>query len=108
MVDRGINILTDENRSILEFGKLLDESWRLKRSLTDKISTPEIDDIYQRAIGAGAVGGKLLGAGGGGFMLFFIPPEKQKNLREELKDLLEIKFNFENGGSRIIYSNSEV
>ena len=108
MVDTAVNILNDENKNILEFGKLLNETWQLKKSLTDKISTPEIDDIYQRALEVGAVGGKLLGAGGGGFLLLFIPPEKQKKVREEFKNLLEVKFHFEKGGSRIIYYNNEI
>ena len=108
MVDEAINILNNKNRSISEFGKLLNETWQLKKSLTNKISTPEIDNIYQRALEVGAVGGKLLGAGGGGFMLLFVPPEKQKKLREEFKNLLEVKFNFEKGGSQIIYYNNEV
>lgn len=105
MVDEAINILNDEKRSILEFGKLLNESWQLKKSITDKISSPEIDNIYQRALKAGAIGGKLLGAGGGGFLLLFIPPENQQKVREELKNLLEVKFSFEKEGSQIIYYN---
>ena len=108
MVDQGIDILQNEKVSILGFGKLLGESWQLKRSLTDKISTVQIDALYERAVRAGAVGGKLLGAGGGGFMLLFIPPDKQQNVREALKDLLEAPFHFERGGSQIIYRNSTV
>lgn len=105
MVEEAINILNKKN-DILEFGKLLNETWKLKRMLSNKISTPAIDNIYERALEAGAVGGKLLGAGGGGFMLLFVSPEKQQKVREALKDLLEVKFNFENGGSQIIYYNS--
>lgn len=108
MVDEAIEILADEKRSILDFGKLLNESWKLKKSLTDKISTPEIDYIYQIALKAGALGGKLLGAGGGGFMLLFLPPEKRESVKEELKHLLEVPFHFEKGGSQIIYSNHEI
>jgi len=108
MVDEAINILSDRKRSILEFGKLLNEAWQLKKSLTDKISTPEIDKIYERALKAGAIGGKLLGAGGGGFMLLFVPPERQSKVREKLKNLLEVKFNFEKEGSQIIYYAPEV
>ena len=107
MVDEAINILGGK-RDILEFGGLLNETWKLKRSLSDKISTPEIDSIYERACRAGAIGGKLLGAGGGGFMLFFVSPENQERVRKELKDLLEVKFDFENGGSQIIYYNPEI
>jgi D-glycero-alpha-D-manno-heptose-7-phosphate kinase len=104
MVDEGVKILS-ENHPISDFGKLLDEAWRMKRSLTDKISTSQIDQIYERATKAGALGGKLLGAGGGGFMLLFVPPEKQALVREALKDLLEVDFDFERDGSRIIYYN---
>ncbi len=105
MVDEAIKILNNEKEKITEFGKLLDEAWRLKRSLSDKISNPEIDNIYERALKAGAVGGKLLGAGGGGFMLFFVPPKNQQKVREKLKNLLEVKFKFEKEGSCIIYYN---
>lgn len=102
MVDEAINIL-NKGENILEFGKLLDKTWQIKKTLSDKITTPEIDSVYQRATKAGAIGGKLLGAGNGGFMLFFVPPESQPEVRAELKDLLEVKFNFENEGSQIIY-----
>jgi D-glycero-alpha-D-manno-heptose-7-phosphate kinase len=104
MVSEAVNIL-NENKNILEFGKLLNETWELKRSLSDRISTPEIDKIYERALRAGAIGGKILGAGGGGFMLLFVPPEKQPNIKEKFKDLLEVDFNFEKDGSQIIYYN---
>jgi D-glycero-alpha-D-manno-heptose-7-phosphate kinase len=104
MVDEGIKILS-ENKDICDFGRLLHETWLLKKSLTDKISTSEIDKIYGRAMAAGAIGGKLLGAGGGGFMVLFVPPEKQALVREQLKDLLEVDFDFEKDGSRIIYYN---
>jgi len=102
MVDEAINILNGDN-DLTEFGKLLNQSWQLKRSLTDKISTPHIDDIYATAIGAGATGGKLLGAGGGGFMLFFVKPELQSKVREALSGLLYVPFRFENSGSQIIF-----
>ncbi len=85
------------------FGRLLDDSWRLKRSLSDKISTPEIDQMYQAAIEAGALGGKVLGAGGGGFVLLFVPPELQARVRERLKKYLVVPFRFENLGSQIIF-----
>ena len=106
MVDEAIKIL-NENRNIKDFGKLLHEAWLLKKSLTDKISTPEIDNIYEKALQAGALGGKLLGAGGGGFMVLFVPPENQPGVREKLKNLLEVKFHFENEGSKIIYYNPD-
>ncbi|MDP8265790.1 MAG: kinase [Candidatus Aceula meridiana] len=88
---------------LLAFGRLLDESWKIKRGLSDKITTPHIDEIYQRAQQAGALGGKLLGAGGGGFILLFAEPEKQDKIREKLKDFLEIPLRFENLGSQIIF-----
>ena len=104
MVGHSIDILNG-NSSIIEFGKLLHEGWRLKKSISSKISTAGVDSIYGRALKAGAVGGKLLGAGGGGFMLFFVPPERRAKVREALKKLLEVKFSFEREGSEIIYYN---
>lgn len=102
MVDEGIAILTS-GKEINDFGKLLHKSWELKRSLTDKISTPYIDFIYESAINAGATGGKILGAGGGGFILFFVKPEYQPQVKDALKGLLEVPFKFENSGSEIVY-----
>lgn len=104
MVDQGIKIL-NENRDICNFGKLLHEAWLLKKSLSDKISIPQTDYIYEKARRAGALGGKLLGAGGGGFMILFVPLERQASVREALKDLLEVDFSFEKDGSQIIYYN---
>lgn len=103
MVDEGIKILT-QDVDISGFGKLLHEAWKLKRSLTNKISTPQIDEIYETACKAGALGGKLLGAGGGGFMIFFVEPEKKSKLKEKLKNLLSVPFQFENAGSEIIFN----
>ena len=102
MVDEAIGILNNSNTPIEEFGKLLDLSWKYKRSLSRKVSTPQIDDIYDEAQRAGAVGGKILGAGGGGFMLLFAKPEKQAAIRERLKHLVHVPFNFENSGSRVV------
>lgn len=102
MVDEAIAILTSDNADITEFGKLLNESWQLKRSLTGKISTPHIDEIYEEARRGGAIGGKLLGAGGGGFMIIFARPEDQPRIRERLKRLLMVPFEFEALGSQII------
>jgi len=87
------------------FGQLLDEAWKLKKQLSDKVTTPEIDDIYDKALKAGAIGGKILGAGGGGFMLFLAEPDRQNEVGEALQ-LNSIPFKFENTGSQIIY-NSE-
>lgn len=86
-----------------EFGKLLHESWQLKRSLTPKVTTDHIDDIYARARKAGAIGGKLLGAGGGGFMLFFAAPERHAAIKQALGDFLHVPFRFETSGSHIIF-----
>ncbi len=107
MVDEAINIL-DGDDDLTEFGKLLHESWQLKRSLTDKISTPHIDAFYATAIGAGATGGKLLGAGGGGFMLFFVKPELQDEVKKSLQGLLHVPFRFENSGSQIIFYEADL
>ena len=103
MVDTAENILTDENKDLDEFGRLLHETWKLKRSTGNKISTNEIDMIYDKALNAGALGGKLLGAGGGGFMLFYVPDENKENVKKELKDLLQVPFSFENEGTSVIY-----
>lgn len=104
LVDEAVSILASRV-DLLEFGRLLDTTWKLKRSLTDKISNPGIDNIYEVAIKAGAVGGKLLGAGGGGFILFFVPPQAQNKVREALAGMLEVRFRFEHSGSQIIFYN---
>ncbi len=102
MVDEALEILTCDGTSIEEFGKLLHKNWELKRSLSDSITNPAIDEFYQKAMQAGASGGKLIGAGGGGFMLFMVEPERQNAVREALSDLLYVPIKFETGGSRII------
>ena len=102
MVDEAIAILNNSKRDITEFGSLLHESWKLKKSLSDKITTPQIDLIYESARESGAVGGKLIGAGGGGFMLLFAKPEDQPRIKERLKGVLLVPFRFENNGSQII------
>jgi len=103
MVDEAISILNGNGSDITDFGKLLHETWMIKRSLTNKITTPFIDEIYETAIKAGAFGGKLLGAGGGGCILFFVEPELQPKVKEKLNNLLYVPFKFENLGSQIIY-----
>lgn len=87
--------------SFEDFGRLLDESWKLKRSLSDAVSTNFIDEAYEAGIKAGATGGKLLGAGGGGFMVFFVKPEQRKNVLNALKKLLHVQFKFDTSGSKI-------
>lgn len=101
MVDRGINILQSD-APIADFGALLDEGWRYKRSLSDSVSTPQIDSIYEAARSEGALGGKILGAGGGGFFLAFVPPAKQVAVRKKLSPLVHVPFRFEQAGSRVV------
>lgn len=107
MVDEAISILKSNDYDITEFGRLLHDNWIIKRSLTHKITTQRIDDIYETALEAGAIGGKLLGAGGGGFILLFVEPEFQHNVKEKLKNLLYVPIKFENLGSQIIYYELE-
>ena len=102
MVDEGINILQDINRPIEDFGHLLDASWKYKRSLSDQVTTPEIDSIYSLAMSSGAIGGKILGAGGGGFMLLFAAPDRQRAIKDALHGLVHVPFQFENSGSRVV------
>lgn len=107
MVDEAITLLGGSRRAIDAFGRLLHEEWQLKRSLTDKISTPAIDAIYARARAAGALGGKICGAGGGGFMVFFVPPDAQAAVKAALADLLLVPVRFENLGSHVIFYAAE-
>lgn len=102
MVGESLKILSGSG-TFDDFGKLLDESWQIKKTLSSQISNSHIDEIYQAAKEAGALGGKLLGAGGGGFILFFVKPELRPKVREKLKDLLYVPIKFENSGSQLIY-----
>lgn len=102
MVDEAVAILVDSRVPIDEFGKLLDLGWKYKRSISDRVSTPEIDQIYEAAMRAGAIGGKILGAGGGGFMLLFAKPERHAAIRERLKELVHVNFKFDDSGSRVV------
>jgi D-glycero-alpha-D-manno-heptose-7-phosphate kinase len=102
MVDEALSILQNTDEPIDSFGKLLHISWQYKRSLSDRVSTAEIDDIYQAAIDAGAVGGKILGAGGGGFLLIFARPERHAAIRNRLSKLIHVPFDFEDSGSRVV------
>jgi len=104
----GISLLIDKKESLDAFGNLLNEQWKLKRSLTSKISNEKIDKIYSTGINAGALGGKLLGAGGGGFILFYVPKNKQKSVKNALKSKLFVPFRFEFTGSKIIYYSHQV
>jgi D-glycero-alpha-D-manno-heptose-7-phosphate kinase len=102
MVDDGMKILQDSNVPIEEFGALLHEGWLAKRRLSDKVSNVEIDSIYEEARRAGAIGGKLLGAGGGGFLLLFVKPEHQSAVRTRLKHLVHVPIEFDHTGSRVV------
>lgn len=102
MVDEAISILTTRG-DLVSFGKILDECWGIKRTLSERVSTERVDQIYQAALDAGAIGGKLLGAGGGGFLLLFARPQDQPLIKEKLKGLLLVPFHFETNGSQIIF-----
>jgi D-glycero-alpha-D-manno-heptose-7-phosphate kinase len=105
LVNEAVNVLT-QGHDINDFGRLLHETWLLKRQINDQIAPAFINDIYEKARAAGALGGKLLGAGGGGFMVFFVEPEHQQHVCEALKDLLRVPFEFELNGSEIIFNDS--
>lgn len=107
LVDDAEKILTDKNTSLDEFGKLLDYTWQLKRGISSGISTDSIDEQYERAKKAGALGGKLLGAGGGGFLLFYVPKEKQADVKKALAGQMYVPFSFENDGTKVIHYSPE-
>ena len=103
MVDESMGILRHQSQNLDDFGRLLHQAWQLKRGLSSKITNPLVDDIYDTARKNGAIGGKLLGAGGGGFMLFFADPEAHENIKAKLASFLHVPFQFENSGSEIIH-----
>lgn len=107
LVDEAEKVLTDKDRDLDDFGRMLDHTWKLKRQTGTAISTSGIDELYARGIEAGALGGKLLGAGGGGFLVFYVQPEKKEVVKEAMKDLLYVPFHFEDGGSRVLYYAAE-
>lgn len=107
LVDEAEKALFDTNNDMSQFGKLLHEQWLLKRSMSSQISNEEIDRIYAVGMKAGALGGKLLGAGGGGFMMFFADPEKQSAIREGLAKLLYVPVRLDHLGSQIIYFSKD-
>ena len=107
LVDEAEAILVNKDRNLDDFGRLLDNTWKLKRRTGGMVSTNSIDELYARGIQAGALGGKLLGAGGGGFLVFYVQPEKQNEVRKAMSDLMHIPFKFENGGTRVIYYTPE-
>lgn len=102
LVNEAYNILINENKNLNEFGKLLNHTWELKKTLSSQITNDNIDLIYNKAIKAGALGGKLLGAGGGGFMMFYVEKEKQESVKKALNNYLHIPFNFDFEGSKIV------
>jgi D-glycero-alpha-D-manno-heptose-7-phosphate kinase len=105
-VDKSCEILSG-GKNLIPFGELLHDAWQLKRSLSEKVSNSQVDSLYDEARKAGAVGGKLLGAGGGGFFLLFVPPEKQNKVRKQLNRLIHVPFKFEFAGSQIIFYDLE-
>jgi D-glycero-alpha-D-manno-heptose-7-phosphate kinase len=107
MVGEAEDIVTNPHRSLDEFGRLLHEGWKVKRSLTQKITNSDINEIYEAGLDAGALGGKLLGAGGGGFLLLYVPPERREDVRRRLKKLLCVPFAFSNRGSQVIVYEPE-
>ena len=107
LVDEAEAILEDKHSDIDDFGRLLDKTWRLKRQTGGAITTNSIDALYEKGMVAGALGGKLLGAGGGGFLLFYVQPEKRESVMEAMKDLLYVPFRFEDGGTRVIHYSPE-
>lgn len=107
MVDEAVKILHGKTGNISDFGNLLDESWQIKRGLSSRITNEHIDEMYATARGAGALGGKILGAGGGGFMLVFAEPAVQAKIKEKLGKFLYVPFKFEEGGSQVIFNNED-
>lgn len=103
LVDEAEHILVDKEKNLDDFGRLLDTTWKLKRQTGISVSTDSIDGLYARGIEAGALGGKLLGAGGGGFLLFYVRPERQAAVKAAMNDLMHIPFCFEDGGTQVIY-----
>ena len=103
LVNAAENVLTDKHNDLDEFGRLLDCSWKLKKQTGKKVSTDTIDRLYEKGMRAGALGGKLLGAGGGGFLLFYVRPEAQERVKASMSNLLHIPFAFENSGTRVLY-----
>jgi D-glycero-alpha-D-manno-heptose-7-phosphate kinase len=106
LVDEGLSIISG-TQSLHAFGNLLHEAWEAKRSLSAAVSNPEVDAMYARARAAGALGGKLIGAGGGGFLLLFVPPEGRAAVRKALDTLIHVPFRFESSGSQIIFFDRE-
>lgn len=107
LVDEAHGVLVDTERCLDDFGSLLGEAWQIKRGIGANVSSNAIDEYYGRAIGAGALGGKLLGAGGGGFLLFYVPQERQDDVRRSLADLMNVPFAFEESGTTVLHFTPE-
>ena len=107
LVDDAERVLTDKNTDLDDFGRMLDHTWKLKRQTGSAVSTNSIDDLYAKGMAAGALGGKLLGASGGGFLVFYVQLEHQDAVRWAMRDLLYIPFEFEDGGTRVIHYTPE-
>ena len=107
LVDDAEAVLEDKHSDLDDFGRLLDKTWRLKRQTGGAITTDSIDGLYEKGIAAGALGGKLLGAGGGGFLVFYVQPEKKASVMEAMKDLLYVPFRFEDGGTQVVHYTPE-
>lgn len=108
LVDNAEEILVNKHGDIDDFGRLLHHTWQLKRGITNKVSTSDLDAIYETALQSGALGGKLLGAGGGGFFLFYVPEEYQEQVKSKLSDLLYVPFEFEEEGTQVLYYKPEI
>ena len=107
LVDDAEKVLTDKYSDLDDFGRLLDYTWKLKRQTGASVSTNSIDELYDKGITAGALGGKLLGACGGGFLVFYVQPERQDSVQWAMRDLMRIPFEFEDGGTRVIHYTPE-
>lgn len=107
LVDEAEKVLTDRQTDLNEFGRMLDHTWKLKRQTGNAVSTSDIDLLYEKGMKAGALGGKLLGAGGGGFLVFYVEPDKQDNVKNAMDNLLHIPFQFEDGGTQVIHYTPE-
>lgn len=108
LVDEAQRVLENKHSDLDDFGRLLDTTWRLKRQIGGAITTNSIDALYEKGIAAGALGGKLLGAGGGGFLVFYVQPEKKEAVMQAMSDLLYVPFRFEDGGTRVIHYSPEM
>lgn len=106
LVERAFAIISSR-QDIRDFGKLLNESWQIKRSLSNSVSNPKIDELYKSSLSCGAIGGKLIGAGGGGFLLLFVQPSRQAKVRKEFNKLVHVPFKFEREGSQIIFYDQQ-